>query len=412
MYDWANSAFYTIVITAVFPPFFIDLAADDGVGEERALLYLSYGTAVSLGVVAVLAPLLGAFADSRALRKPLLAVCTALGVLATAGLATLGPVAWLLGLVLFGIANAGAGGAAVFYDAFLPHLAKREEVDRVSTAGFALGYVGGGLLLAFDLLLIQKFEWFGLESKGSAVRLGFGLVALWWAGFSLPLLLRVPEPPASRNDGRRQGSGLRVAFQRLANTLRELRRYRQALLLLVAFLIYNDGVLTIMRMATAYGKGIGLDSSDMILAIMIVQFVGIPFAFLNGALALRIGAKPTILIGLGVYVGIALLGWKMSATWHFYALAFLVALVQGGVQALSRSLFASMIPTDKAAEFFGFFAVGEKFAGILGPFLFGSVLLAGGESSTAILAVAGFFILGGGMLCFVDVDEGRAAVCE
>ena len=233
---------------------------------------------------------------------------------------------------------------------------------------------------------------------------------LWWAGFSLPLLLRVPEPPAARDDGEQQGSGLRVAFQRLASTLRELRRYRQALLLLVAFLIYNDGVLTIMRMATAYGKGIGLDSGDMILAIMIVQFVGIPCAFLNGALALRIGAKPTILLGLCVYVCIALLGWKMSATWHFYALAFLVALVQGGVQALSRSLFANMIPTEKAAEFFGFFAVGEKFAGILGPFLFGSVLLAGGESSTAILAVAGFFVVGGGMLCFVDVEAGRAAV--
>ena len=410
MYDWANSAFYTIVITAVFPLFFDGLADAAEVEDARSTALFGYTTAASLTLIALLAPLLGALADHRALRKRMLAACVACGVLATGGMAFLGPSSWQLALVLFGLANAAAGGGAVFYDALLPHLAKREEVDRVSTAGYALGYVGGGLLLALDLFLIESWESVGLPSKGFAVRFGFFLVAVWWAIFTLPLLRRVPEPAAEEVPGTAGRSAALVAWERLRSTFAELRRYRQALLFLIAFLIYNDGVLTIMRFATIYGRNMDLEDGDMILAVLIVQFVGIPCAFLNGALATRIGAKSTILLGLLVYCGIALLGWQMSTAWHFYALAGQVALVQGGVQALSRSVFASMIPADKAAEFFGFFAVGEKFAGILGPLLFAGVTDASGDPGAAILAVASFFVVGGAILWRVDIEAGRRAV--
>ena len=411
MYDWANSAFVLVVITAVFPIFYKGIAEGSGVNAANATKWLSYATTISLLMVASCSPMLGAVADFLGIKKKMLAIFVALGSAATAALFFLQAGDWVLALFFFGLGNASLFLSFVFYDSLLPHISQSEdELDRVSTAGYALGYVGGGLLLALDLFLIESWESVGLPSKGFAVRFGFFLVAVWWAIFTLPLLRRVPEPAAEEVPGTAGRSAALVAWERLRSTFAELRRYRQALLFLIAFLIYNDGVLTIMRMATIYGRNVGLEDGDMILAVLIVQFVGIPCAFLNGALATRIGAKSTILLGLLVYCGIALLGWQMSTAWHFYALAGLVALVQGGVQALSRSVFASMIPADKAAEFFGFFAVGEKFAGILGPLLFAGVTDASGDPGAAILAVASFFVVGGAILWRVDIEAGRRAV--
>jgi len=407
-YDWANSAFYTVVITAVFPPFFISLAEGAGIDENSAGVLFSYATALSLAVVAIVAPVLGALADHLAWRKRMLFGFVLLGVLATGGMSALGPAAWLPALFLFGLANAGAGGSAVFYDSLLPHIARRDEVDRVSTAGFALGYVGGGLALGLCLAWIQAWEWFGFQSRGSAVRSSFAFVAAWWLIFTFPLLKRVREPGGEASEAT-GGAPVRVAFSRLRQTLRDLHGYKHALCLLAAFLVYNDGVLTIIRMATILGKEREIAESHMILAILLVQFVGVPFALCFGALAERLGPKRSILLGLAVYVGISLLGYGMTEVWHFYALAILVGTVQGGVQALSRSLFASMIPAHKATEFFGFFAVGEKFAGIMGPLLFGLVLQFVGSTGAAILGVATFFVIGGALLCFVDVEAGRAA---
>jgi UMF1 family MFS transporter len=278
--------------------------------------------------------------------------------------------------------------------------------------------VGGGILLALNLAWIQKPEWFGLpsgpgltESQATLpVRLAFLSVAIWWLVFSIPLFRRVPEPPARlESDEWRGENPVRAAFLRLGDTFRELRGYRQAFLMLLAFLIYNDGIQTIIKMATAYGTEIGIGQSALIAAILLVQFVGIPFSFLFGMLAGWIGAKRALFLGLLTYTVISILGYYMKTAMHFFVLAGLVGMVQGGTQALSRSLFAAMVPQHKSGEFFGFFSVFEKFAGIFGPLIFAGTIAATGSSRNAILSVIAFFAVGAAILAFVDLDEGKRA---
>jgi UMF1 family MFS transporter len=326
-----------------------------------------------------------------------------------------------LASALFLVALIGVAGSFVFYEALLPHIARPGEIDRVSSAGYAIGYIGGGLLLALNLAWILKPAWFGLPSgPGLAeaqatlpVRLAFVSVAVWWLIFSLPLFRGVPEPlPRLEPDEHPGESPIRVAFVRLAETFRELRGYRQAFLMLVAFLIYNDGIQTVIKMATAYGTEIGIGQSALIGAILLVQFVGIPCSFLFGMLAGRIGAKQAIFLGLVAYTVISILGYFMENATHFFVLAGLVGMVQGGTQALSRSLFASMIPAHKSGEFFGFFSVFEKFAGIFGPLIFAGTIAATGSSRNAILSVIAFFAVGALVLTFVDIEEGRRAAAE
>jgi UMF1 family MFS transporter len=414
-YDWANSAFLTTIISAVFPAFYVEVAAA-GLPASEATYRYGVTTTVALALVAVLSPLLGALADRAPLKKKLLAGFMLLGVAATAAMPAIGRGDWLLASVLFAIGNIGVAGSFVFYDALLPHVARPHEIDRISTAGYALGYLGGGLLLAVNIAWILAPGTFGFSGADAAVRASFVSVAVWWLVFSLPLLRRVPEPPVSLRSAPRGRALWRAAFAGLGHTFRELRSYRDALLFLVAFLLYNDGIGTIIRMATAFGKEIGLPTSSMIIAIMIVQFVGIPCSVLFGHIAGRIGAKRAIFASLVVYLVITLLSYRMRTPGHFYALAALVGLVQGGSQALSRSLFASLVPAHKSAEFFAFFSVFEKFAGIFGPLLMSAVIAATGSSRTAILAIGMFFVLGGGLLLRVDVQAGqrraRAAEAE
>jgi UMF1 family MFS transporter len=318
--------------------------------------------------------------------------------------------------VLFILANIGVNGSFVFYESLLPHIAASDEMDRVSTAAYALGYIGGGLLLAVQLAWITSPATFGLPSGDNLTpaqatlpsRLAFLSVAVWWILFSIPLFRQVPEPPVAIEPGdRRAGNPLAVAFVRLGETFRDLRGYRAAFLMLIAFLIYNDGIGTIIRMATAYGTEIGIGETSLIAAIMLVQFVGVPFSFLFGMLAGKIGTKPAIYVGLAAYMCISVLGYRMRTATDFLWLATLVGVVQGGTQALSRSLFASMIPRHRSGEFFGFWGVFEKFAGIIGPLVFTVTLAASGSSRNAILSIAVFFIIGGALLAFVNVEEGR-----
>lgn len=415
MYDLANSAMVTTIVAAIFPIYFYNVAGA-GLPEGAATLRFSIATTIGLALVALSAPVLGAIGDYLALRKRFLTGFMLLGIASVAGMFFIREGQWLLAAVLFILANLGAGGSFVFYDALLPHVARADEVDRVSTSGYALGYLGGGLLLALNLAWITAPAAFGLPSGpglSSAeatlpARLAFLSVAVWWLLFSIPLLRRVPEPPRALESGEAAlAQPLRAAFRRLRETFRELRRYKQALLMLLAFLIYNDGIGTIIKMATIYGSEIGIGQNAMILAILIVQFVGIPFSFAFGSFAGRIGAKRAILGGLLVYVGIALLGYFMTNELHFMVLAGLVGMVQGGTQALSRSLFASMIPRQKSGEFFGFFAVFEKFAGIFGPAIFALTIVLTSSSRSAILSVILFFIVGALLLTLVDVDDGR-----
>jgi MFS transporter, UMF1 family len=408
MYDWANSAMVTTIITAVFPIYFSNVAATglpEGVGAAR----FAAASTIGMVIIAVLAPILGTLADERPIKKRLLGLFMGIGVGAVAAMFFIERGDWVLAALLFIIANIGANGSFVFYDALLPHVARPDEVDRVSTAGYALGYVGGGVLLLLNLAWIMKPTWFGLpEHSTLPTRLAFVSVAVWWLVFSIPLFRTVPEPPVDAGGaGRREGHPLAAAFVRLAETFRELRRFKQGFLMLLAFLIFNDGIGTIIRMATIYGNEIGIGKEAMIASIVIVQFVGIPFAFLFGALAGWIGSKRAIGLGLLAYVGISVIGYFMKTNTHFLILAVLVGMVQGGTQALSRSLFASLIPRDRSGEFFGFFAVVEKFAGIAGPLLFGLSISLTHETRYAILTVIPFFLVGGALLAAVDVQAGQ-----
>jgi len=395
--------------------------AGAGLAEGGATQRLATVNSIALVIIALLSPVLGAVSDYSAAKKRFTAGFMILGAAATAALWTvhtgdLERASWLFVLVLV-----GAAGCFVFYESLLPHIARPDEIDRVSTAGYALGYVGGGLLLALNLAWIQKPDWFGLPagpglSEAEATlpaRLAFVSVAIWWLVFSIPLFRRVPEPPARiETDERRGENPVLAAFVRLAETFRELRGYRQAFLMLLAFLIYNDGIQTIIKMATAYGTEIGIGQSALIGAILVVQFVGIPCSFLFGMVAGRIGAKRALFFGLLAYTAISVLGYFMRTATHFYVLAALVGMVQGGTQALSRSLFASMIPPHKSGEFFGFFSVFEKFAGIFGPLIFAGTIAATGSSRNAILSVIGFFAVGAAILATVDVSEGQRAARE
>jgi UMF1 family MFS transporter len=418
LYDVANSAAYTVIVTGVFPVFFARTAAAAGLSELEAEERFGLATTIGLAVVALLAPVLGALADAGGKKKRFLAGFMLLGAAACAGMFLIGPGEWRLAALLFALANIGAAGSLVFYDALLPHVAHPAELDRASSTGYALGYLGGGLLLALNLWWIVSPATFGLPSgedlspsdASLPARLAFLSVGVWWLAFSLPLLLRVHEPPrVLEADERPDQKTLRVAFTRLVETFTELRRHGQAFRLLVAFLIYNDGIGTIIRMAVIYGDRIGIEQQDLLVAVVLVQFVGVPCAFAFGQLAGRLGAKRAILVGLAIYVLISFLGYTMTTRTHFFVLAALVGLVQGGTQALSRSLFASMVPRHKSAEFFGLFGVLEKFAGLLGPYLF---VLANrhSESGRAGMAVVLlFFAVGAALLLRVDVEAGRRA---
>lgn len=406
MYDWANSAFMCTIITAVFPIYFQREAAATLDGAD-ALAMIGLANMIAIGIVALLNPLLGALADYLPIKKRMLGMFMSIGVMSTAAMFFIGRGDWRMAMVLFITASIGAFGSMAFYDALLPHIANETEIDRVSSAGYAIGYFGGGLLLLINALWIMNPQMFGMADAGVASRISFVSVAVWWLLFSIPLFRHVPEPP-SRGALEPDRHPIAVATTRLVQTLKELRGFREAFLMLVAFAIYNDGINTIIKMATSYGAQLGLATGDMIAAVLLVQFVGVPFAFLFGALAARIGAKRSIFCALAVYVVISFLGFFMTTALHFYLLAFLVATVQGGSQALSRSLFATMIPRTKSAEFFAFFSIFEKFTGVLGPAAFTLAVAATGSGRIAVLSIVVFFVVGWFLLAKVDVEHGQA----
>jgi len=414
MYDWAVSSVQTTIMVAVFPVYFVQVVAG-GLSASGASQRLATANTIVAIIVAALGPVLGTLSDYLAAKKRFLGVFLLLGVVAVSGLFFVQRGDLLLGTTLFVLTLICATASTVFYESLLPHIARPDEVDRVSTAGYALGYIGGGILLAANLAWILKPTIIGLATSSDPmssggtlpVRLAFLSVAVWWLLFSIPLFRRVPEPPPLVAPNEPFSRILRVTITQFAGTVRELRRYRQALIMLTAFLLYNDGIQTIIKMATAYGAEIGIGSRDLIAAILIVQFVGIPFAFLFGTVADRVGAKKSIFVGLLIYVAISVLGYYMRTAAHFYLLALLTGMVQGGTQALSRSLFASLIPAYKSGEFFGFYSVFEKFASIFGPLLFALAIAITGESRLAILSVIVFFIGGAAVLSLVNVEEGR-----
>lgn len=407
MYDWANSAFVTTVSTALLPLYYLRSAGAD-LPDGHAASYWSWTQSGALLLVAFIAPVLGAMADYMGAKKRFLGTFLGLGIVATAGLYLVQRGDWLLASGLFVAASVGLTASIAFADSLLPHIATQEEVDRVSTAGYALGYLGGGILLVVNLLMVTRPELFGLADAAVATRVAFLTVAGWWLVFALPIFFRVPEPPRRLEaDEAPRVNPLRAGFHRLGETFREIRHYRQAFKFLLAYWLFIDGIHSVQKLAAVYGVEIGIPDNALLGALVLAQFVGIPFTFAFGILARHIGPKNGIYVGLAAYTLIVSYAYIVTEVWQFWALAFAVAMVQGGTQGLSRSLYASMIPRSKSSEFFSFFSIFEKFAGIVGPAIFGYIALETGGGRLGILALVVFFILGMLLLTRVDVEEGR-----
>ncbi|WP_173917034.1 MFS transporter [Halobacillus sp. Marseille-Q1614] len=409
LYDFGNSAFATTIMAAVLPVFYYDVAAK-GVDQSLAASYWGYSQSIAVLLVAVLAPVLGAISDYTSSKKKFLMFFAFLGMLASVFLVFVGDGDYLLASLLLIIGTIGFSGGNVFYDAFLPEVADHKSIDKVSSWGFAFGYIGGGLLLAVNLLMIMKYEWFGLPDTLAGTRLAFVSVGVWWLIFSIPLFKNIIE--VKKQNPVRTKSYPSIGFTRVKQTFKEIRQFKHLLLFLLAFWLFNDGISTIIKMATIYGRDIGIDSSSLILALLITQFVGIPCTFFFGFLAGKISAKKALTISLYVYLAIIGLGYFMTSAFHFYMLAICVGIVQGGAQSLSRSIFGRMVPNDRHAEYFGFYGISAKFSAIFGPFIFALVGQLTGSSRLGILSLLVFFIAGIVLLKFVNVEEGERQAKE
>jgi len=406
LYDWANSAFATTVMAGFFPVFFKQYWASDLAVTESSF-QLGLANSVASIVMVVLAPLLGAIGDRSGSKKRFLLFFAMMGIVMTGGLFMVAAGHWMLAVMLYGLALLGFTGGNIFYDALLVEVAEEREYDRVSALGFALGYAGGGLLFAFDILMTLYPRFFGMEDAVEAVRYAFLSVAIWWAIFSLPMLFFVKE----RHPG--QTSLLRAVTEgvgQLAATFRKIHRLRMTFLFLVAYWLYIDGVDTIVRMAVDYGLSLGFDANALMIALLITQFVGFPAAVVFGRIGERRGPKQGIMLAIFVYLVVIFWAFRMDESREFYALAVAVGLVQGGIQALSRSFYARLIPPDEAGEFFGFYNMLGKFAAVIGPVTMGWVGSVTGDTRYGILSVALLFISGGLLLARVDEAEGRRAV--
>jgi len=401
-YDWANSAFATTIMAAVLPVYYSTVAAAN-LPPNIATAHWGYTTTISLLLVAVIAPILGAMADFSGAKKRFLTIFAGVGIIGTALLYFIGEGDWLMASIFFIIGNIGFSGSIVFYDSLLPHVARPEEIDQVSSRGYATGYIGGGLLLAVNLAMIMLAP---DNLTGLMTRLTFVSVALWWLIFSIPLLRIVPEPARRILSGEEHFNPVQASFKRLASTFKEIKKYRQLFKFIIAFWIYNNGIGTIIYMATIYGAEIGIGQTTLIGTLLMVQIVAAPFAFLFGWLAKKMGTKHAIYLSLGIYTLIACLGYFLTQEWQFWVLGFMVATVQGGSQALSRSLCGRMVPKSKSAEFFSFFGVTDKIAGVLGPFLFATVSVIVGHSRLSIVSLIIFFAVGLIILTRVDEKEG------
>lgn len=405
MYDWANSAFATTVIAAVLPIYYSQVAGAR-LGANTATVYWAYTISIALLVTAFIAPIMGAIADYTGSKKRLLMTFAAIGIFATALLYFVTTGDWFKASLFFIFGNIGFAMSEVFYNSLLPHITTPGNIDRVSVKGYALGYLGGGILLGINILMIEYFT-----DKILATRLCFVAVAIWWGVFTVPLILNVREPEFKANKYKTQQktNPLTASFKRLYVTFVELRKHRELFLFLIAFWIYNDGIGTIIKMATIYGAEIGIGQTALIGALLMTQFVGIPFTFAFGWMAGYLGTKNSILLGLVVYAMISIGAYFMQTAFHFWILAFLVGTVQGGTQALSRSLFGSMLPKDKTAEFYGFYGMSSKFAGIVGPLIFALVSQLSGSSRLSIISLIVFFIAGALLLMRVDERKGIKA---
>jgi len=402
LYDWANSAFATTVMAGFFPLFFKSFwAADLSPAESTAVI----GTTNSLAglLIVLLAPFLGAYSDLGKFKKKFLAFFALLGVLSTGYLYFIPQGDWVIAASLYALAVIGFSGGNIFYDSLIASVSKQDQRNKVSSLGFSLGYLGGGLLFVINVLMYLNPAWFGLSSQSEAILWSFVSVAVWWAVFSLPLFMSVEEK-SNAEISKGLFETITEAFKAVVSTLREIKKHKRVAIFLIAYWLYIDGVDTIVRMAVAYGSDIGLDASSMITALLLTQFVGFPATLVFGIYADKIGFKKILTIGISIYILVTFYAYYMTTALEFYILAGTVGLVQGGVQAISRSFFSTIIPMNKEAQFFGFYNLVGKSAVFLGPVLVSWVALIFGNPRFGILSLL-FLLVPGLILLWMVPDK-------
>ncbi len=372
LYDWANSAFSTTVIAGFFPLFFKQYWHVD-TDPIISTAHLGVANAIAGSLVACSAPLLGTMADYSGQKKRFLTLFMIMGAGSTLSFAIIHQGQWMWAMSAFVVASIGFMSANVFYDAMLVDVAEPESRDQASSLGYALGYLGGGLLLGVQILLLQHPEWVGAESSTDIVKLSFIMVGLWWAVFSIPLLITYKDKRRDRSP--RLFYLLKQSVNQLLETFKTLRQYRPVCLFLVAYWCYIDGVHSVIRMAVDYGLSIGFTSQSMIGALLLVQFIAFPATLMFGKLSTKIGLKSCIYVGIVIYIIVICWAATVTSALAFYGCAVLIACGQGGIQALSRSYFATLVPTEKITEAFGFYNVVGKFSVIIGPLLLSGVAM-------------------------------------
>jgi len=409
LYDWANSGFATVIMACFFPVFFRDYWSK---GVDPSLTTFHLGTTNSLAslTIAVIAPFLGAIADRGGLKKKFLFFFAVIGIITTAFLSAVAPGNWKLAAFLYSITIIGFYGGNIFYDSLIVNVSPREKLDLVSAVGYSLGYLGGGLLFALTVLMVRFPEIFNLSDSEAAIRLSFIFVAFWWGIFSLPLFLFVKEPKTKNQFG--SWNLVQSGWRQFYHTFQEVKKLQVIFLFLLSYWFYIDGVDTVILMAVDYGMSIGLSSQSLILALLITQFVGFPAALIFGKIGEKLGAKTGIFISIGVYLSVTIWGALIQGEQEFYILAVIVGLVQGGIQSLSRSFYAKIIPQSKSAEFFGFYNMLGKFAAIIGPLLIGGVSWLSKNPRYSILSIGLLFIAGGVILYLVNEKEGEKIAKE
>jgi len=392
LYDWANSAFATTVMAGFFPIFFKSYWASNLSDAESTFAIGSVNSLVGL-LIAFSAPVLGALADAGDSKRKFLFSFAFLGIIATGYLFFIPESSWKLAVVFYGIGVIGFSGGNIFYDSLLVTVSKEKERNRVSALGFSLGYLGGGILFLLNVAMFLYPNWFGLENQIEAVLWSFLSVAVWWLIFSLPIYLNVKEPV--QNTSKKQiNTVIADAFENLLNTAKSIKKFKSAVIFLLAYFLYMDGVDTIIRMATSYGSDIGLSATSMIQALLLTQFIGFPATLVFGYYADRFGYKYSLSFAIIVYIIVVLFSSQMDTALEFYMVASVIGLVQGGVQAISRSFFSTLIPENKAAEFFGFYNFIGKSSVFLGPFMVSGIALITGSPSYGILSLLILFIPG------------------
>ncbi|MBD3609910.1 MAG: MFS transporter [Gammaproteobacteria bacterium] len=409
LYDWANSAYATTVMAGFFPVFFKSYWSSDLPATESTF-YLGLANSIASLFIVLLAPILGAIADCGGKKKGLLILFAFIGILNTALLGIVEQGDWELALLIYIGATLGFSGSIIFNDALIMDVAPESKLDRISALGYALGYAGGGLLFLCNVLMYTQPHWFSLASGVEAVKVSYFTVSVWWLIFSIPLILYVKE---NKTPAKVSSSNYIVGgFKQLVKTFKEIRSLKVVFTFLLGYWLYIDGVDTVIRMALDYGISLGMNSSDLIVALLITQFVGFPAALMYGFLGERLGVKNGLYIGIMIYLFVIVWAYQMTSIKEFYALAAIVGMVQGGMQALSRSLYARIIPINKSAEFFGFYNMIGKFAAVIGPFMMGSIALMTGSVRQAILSISVLFILGLWFLIKTNIEEGMAKARE